>query len=69
MTKDDPIEELRKLLKIEKDEGYVDYIRDRWSDENVLKVYHYARKIEKRRMQRAMAQFEQDIREAMRGER
>lgn len=59
MTKDDDwAQDLGHLLKVEKKGGYVDYIRDRWSDEDVLNVYHHARKLEKRKWQKKMREEE-----------
>ena len=64
MTKgDDWSGDLGHLLKIEKKGGYVDYIRDRWSDEDVLKVFHHARKLEARKWQKKMRDKVEEIKD------
>lgn len=67
MTKDDSWDQaLGHLLKIERKGGYIDYVRDRWSDEDVLKVYHHARRLEKRKWQKKMREKEKEMTAAIR---
>lgn len=45
------IKRLREIInKSKKKDGYVDIVRERWSDEEVLDVYRYARKLERNRV-------------------
>jgi len=46
---------------IEKKKGYVDSIRERWSDEDVLKVYHHARKLEAQKWKCKIKKLENKI--------